>query len=562
MRLVGWQPALAADDNRGGVERVAELSGELSEAEIQAALERVLAAPGFRASPRNRQFLRYIVERTLAGDAERIKAFAIAVDVFGRGSDFDPNGDPIVRNEAARLRSALTSYYALDGRDEQVVITVPVGGYVPRFERRNRMGTPAEPAPRPRSALGMPIIIVLATPAAGGPGQRLDISEGMTRSVVATLTGYRRVGVARLVAADQLERLAGELRTRSGAGTLYLLEIASDMEDSILRCRWILTEYDSGTVVASQQVVRSAADVPLMSVEKEVGEAVAFAVGDRWGAIRQFEEAIYRAAPLEGYVCVMRAMAYPAIQSLDLHREIKTCLAKAVADDPHYSDAWAMLAYVRLNDVRNGYGQPGEEEATLARALADADEAVRLAPLSALAHQMRSTILFQMGDHVEFERAARRALELNPGNPERQMYVAHRLFLMGRYEEGADMARRVLDAHPYSPPMDYVTTLWDHYRRGDYEGAARIADLLLPGDHFYLLHVTFAAIFGQLGWREKAREQVMQVLKRRPDYRTGFVRDFRGRQFRPELFEHFAEGLRRSGLDVETGEDGADDPRE
>ena len=110
--------------------------------------------------------------------------------------------------------------------------------------------------------------------------------------------------------------------------------------------------------------------------------------------------------------------------------------------------------------------------------------------------------------------------------------------------------------------MGDVTTLRDHCGRGESRGAARIAGLLLPDDHFCLLHVTFAAILGQPGWRETAREQVMQLRKRRPDHRAGFVRDLCGPPFSPDLLKPFAEGLRRAGLDVETGEDRAGDPPE
>ncbi|MEA3290819.1 MAG: hypothetical protein U9Q71_00680, partial [Pseudomonadota bacterium] len=41
-------------------------------------LQRVLAGKGFADSPRLQQFLRYVVEETLAGRAGRLKGFTIA----------------------------------------------------------------------------------------------------------------------------------------------------------------------------------------------------------------------------------------------------------------------------------------------------------------------------------------------------------------------------------------------------------------------------------------------------------------------------------------------------
>src|SRR5689334_4277487 len=73
-------------------------------AEIRVELGRVLSSESFDASERNRRFLEYVVEETLAGRADRIKAYNIATIVFGRDDSFDPQLDPIVRMEARRLR--------------------------------------------------------------------------------------------------------------------------------------------------------------------------------------------------------------------------------------------------------------------------------------------------------------------------------------------------------------------------------------------------------------------------------------------------------------------------
>ena len=75
--------------------------------------------------------LRFIVTEELAGRGERLKAHAIATQVLGRSSSFDPAQDSIVRVEVARLRRALDFYYASSGRDAPVKITIPKGGYRP-----------------------------------------------------------------------------------------------------------------------------------------------------------------------------------------------------------------------------------------------------------------------------------------------------------------------------------------------------------------------------------------------------------------------------------------------
>jgi hypothetical protein len=104
--------------------------------EIRSALERVTESVLFRGAPQLTAFLRYVVETTLDGRPELIKAYTIAVEALGRSESFDPSRDAIVRVEAGRLRSALSRYYANGGTDDPVVIELPRGTYVPEFRWR------------------------------------------------------------------------------------------------------------------------------------------------------------------------------------------------------------------------------------------------------------------------------------------------------------------------------------------------------------------------------------------------------------------------------------------
>jgi adenylate cyclase len=100
---------------------------------IHDALQRVIGSREFVNSERKRRFLKFIVQETLAGHADRIKAYTIAIDAFDRDPSFDPVSDPVVRIEACRLRRSLEHYYLTEGVADQLRIAIPKGGYVPRF---------------------------------------------------------------------------------------------------------------------------------------------------------------------------------------------------------------------------------------------------------------------------------------------------------------------------------------------------------------------------------------------------------------------------------------------
>ena len=51
---------------------------------LQDELQRVVVSRDFMHSKRKRRFLKFVVQETLAGRADRIKAYTIAVDAFDR----------------------------------------------------------------------------------------------------------------------------------------------------------------------------------------------------------------------------------------------------------------------------------------------------------------------------------------------------------------------------------------------------------------------------------------------------------------------------------------------
>jgi hypothetical protein len=102
---------------------------------VRAALNQVLQSQGFRSSRRSQEFLRYVVERTLEGQADALKERSIGIDVFGRSSSYDPSDDATVRVKAGEVRKRLGLYYANEGRLDEIRIDLPHGAYVPEFHR-------------------------------------------------------------------------------------------------------------------------------------------------------------------------------------------------------------------------------------------------------------------------------------------------------------------------------------------------------------------------------------------------------------------------------------------
>jgi hypothetical protein len=96
-------------------------------------LQQVLASPHFCNSKRYPALLQYIVEKTLAGEADHLKERTLGVEVFDRQASYDTNADTVVRYTAGEVRKRLSLYYHELASKPAIQISLPAGSYVPEF---------------------------------------------------------------------------------------------------------------------------------------------------------------------------------------------------------------------------------------------------------------------------------------------------------------------------------------------------------------------------------------------------------------------------------------------
>ena len=302
------------------------------EADIRAELQRVLMSADFDVPERARKFLSYVVEEALAGRAERIKAYSIATEVFGRDASFDAQGDPVVRIEAGRIRRALERYFLTSGQDDPIVLTMPKGGYVPIFTRRDQPFAEPEtapaveqaappPSPERRAPWRLPLFLLIpALALAFGAGallvRAMETEQGAMRATDDRIA--QRPGIARLVIepfedlskTSQSEVLAkgmtyevigelakfkdltifhGALRPDDSRGRSSRYSLSGSVQESgeNLHLTARLVNHEDGSV-AWTNTYDNALTVPaLVDIQRDIASKVATALGQPYGAIFQ-----------------------------------------------------------------------------------------------------------------------------------------------------------------------------------------------------------------------------------------------------------------------------------
>ncbi len=108
----------------------------VSREEVLAELGRIEASRDFQDSARLVALLRFLVEETLLGNGAQLKEVVIGNALYEREPAYDPRIDSTVRVEMRRLRRKLIDYFAGDGREDPVAITIPTGQYAAIFTPR------------------------------------------------------------------------------------------------------------------------------------------------------------------------------------------------------------------------------------------------------------------------------------------------------------------------------------------------------------------------------------------------------------------------------------------
>jgi hypothetical protein len=137
---------------------------EISPQIIREQLENLVQDRTMRSSKRSVQFLRYVVERTLEGEADQIKERTIGIEVFGRNPAYDTNVDHVVRTAAIEVRKRLAIYYGQPEHRHELVMSLVPGSYVPQFS----LPETEEPATTHAPTALHPELPVVPPPPAGG----------------------------------------------------------------------------------------------------------------------------------------------------------------------------------------------------------------------------------------------------------------------------------------------------------------------------------------------------------------------------------------------------------
>ena len=519
---------------------------------IREQLVRIVNSGPFHQSQRRQRFLEYLVNETLAGRGERLKAYNVALEVFDRPESFDPVTDPLVRIEAARLREKLREYYGTDGQGDPIRIDLPKGTYTPQIEFRH------EDAPQIAREKGSPTHEVSSTVPSVAVFPFGDLSadqnlgylgDGVAEDIITALSRFPDlVVVARSSSFTYKDKALDVRQVGKELGVGYVVEGSVRKDGDKLRIAAQLIDAKNGEHVWAERFDRSGTNP--WALQDEVTGMIVSAITGEKGALKQahyrqawakdattLEEYDYYLRGHEQYVKYAQGDKEGIERSGEIWREglakfPSSPLLKVKLGWHHMMRAVNFVS----DDPPADFRKAGE----LARQVL-ANE--HLSPqVARLANWLMSYVLVQERDFDGALAAADKTVALAPYD----MFMLARLMIVLVQAGRPDQALQWADRAARDPALGWAYNYgrgWAHLALGRYEEAVDA----LTQTQFNDAHLLSAIAYVRLDRLADARAEVGKMMKINPAITLQAWRlrySFRD----PAILDRYALDLVQSGL--------------
>jgi TolB-like protein len=515
-------------------------------------LARIVNSPRFISSPRLCRFLTHIVNRTIHGDLDNLKEFSIAVEVFDRNSEYDPNIDATVRVEARRLRAKMKEYYEDPGKNDAVLIGLRPGSYVPIFRWLD-----PQPQNQPLEIgatipSGVASVAVLPFVNISPDPEQDYFCDGISEEIIDLLTHIAGLKVIARSSAFQFKGMSVDVREvgrRLDADVV--VEGSVRKAGNQLRITAQASETESGHHLWSQTFARELNDV--FAIQEEIAQRVGgllrihmpearprvhVSARDLEAETGSRVHASYR--DLEAYTRYVKARVLIYQQSPETLRAALRQLRELIELFPDYAPAYsgiaeanghlALFGFVSGRDVypemkttaERGYAlnpESGETCTVLGglrawfeyrrdEAYRLYDRAVKLQPGLARTYRYRAMALLCQGDIEGAESGLRRSMELDPLSASDCARMAYVNYVKGDLTSAAEDIEQSFDLDRDYPEAWFYQGLL-RFRQEDYGG---VVECLSQSEFPFDIGV-LAAAYARQGRKSLARECVERLTR-------------------------------------------------
>jgi len=416
-----------------------------------------------------------------------------------------------------------------------------------------RTGEALEPTmgPKPSTVESSPLpdkpsIAVLPFTNISGDPEQQYFSDGITEDIITELSRFGMLEVVARNSAFVLRDQAIDVHAAGKAlGARYLLEGSVRKIGNRIRLTTQLIDVESGKHVWAERYDREFGDI--FAIQDDMAHAIVATLAGRVETADT--ERSLRKPPnnLVAYDYYLRALQYGRRYDAGSTRDGQMLLEKAVALDPGFARAHALLASFVMISGWFDWLESGDVHPYDDKALAIARRAVEFDPDDGDCYAKLATVHLQRREFEQAHHYFEKALALNPHDLWTWSHYGWYLNATGEHQQALDRLDQRESLEPFLPNWHLEIrgqALYGLERFAEAAEVFRRMTVLVPWHHAYL-----AACYGQLGESDKAREHLKAYQRTVGEPSLEAFAESENFFRNPEDLERWLEGLRKAGLE-------------
>jgi len=395
-----------------------------------------------------------------------------------------------------------------------------------------------------------PSIAVLPFANMSGGAEQEYFCDGITDQIITSLSLIPRLFVIARNStfvykgkAVKVQKVAEEL------GVRYVLEGSVQRSEGRVRILVQLIDAIKGVHLWSERYDRDLKD--LFVLQDEIAKQIMTALQVNLTEGEYASGIAGSTSNLESLECYWRAEEQFFRWTKEGNTLARQWAQKAVALDPKFAGAWALMGFTHLWDVNFAWSKSPAQ--SMSGALECAQKGINLSDSCAKAFALMGYINLLNRKFDESIENGEKAVRINPNDPQMLVILAAIMHFNGKFDESIALVKNAMRLCPYYPALFLKTLSMSYILTGRYEEALKAGELMLARAHKgefspLMAHLSLAEAYIGLGQDQKALEHAEEVIKINPNFslageqkRMYYYRD-------PAHLERRIDALRKTGL--------------
>jgi TolB-like protein/Tfp pilus assembly protein PilF len=425
------------------------------------------------------------------------------------------------------------------------VYSLEVG--VPAQQKSETQARPAAAEAAPPPASRKPSIAVLAFNNLSGEAEQEYFSDGISEDIITDLSTLSELHVVARNSSFVYKKAAVSVPDVAKAlGVRYVLEGSVRKAGNRVRVTAQLIDSATGGHVWASRFDRELTDI--FAIQDELTKEIVAALKLKLTLGEQDRLNQKRTVNVEAFELFLRGreQAWTATRAGGI--AARALLERAIAIEPTYPSAHAIVAATHLIDYANGFSDDPEQ--SLRTGFELAQRVVRMDETDPAGHFALCAAYMWSKDLDRAQAEAQRCLELSPNSADSLRLTAQLQIFSGDAASAIENLELYMQRDPHYPDIVLQLVADARFGLGQYEQAiTAIEQRLARNPQSETAYALLACCYGQLGRSAECLAAWEQALRINPGFsmeRRRRVLPFR----KPEDFERRVEGLRKGGLTI------------